>query len=379
MNRLALALILVSPAALADADPSNGEQRCDELGNRCVCSEPLNMAGFSYSQDQGAAARHNPDDSVVKECGLNEAGFPWYSGKTRWTSTSIPDALDANSLPQKDPSIQRFLGPETPSTNQSGTMFVGHRFQYTPGHSNMRRAIRWYTYYDSSFVFCGGGHQNSKQWESVFDSYWTWGGGGTPLELTKNSTSEPSWSVDGSSAVNGRFSGRPMAPMNSIANWRDKWIRWEIVVDNGEQNSPNGTRMRMYMKNVSDGTAEIKLLDSYAVGVSPVDCPACFNGAWTGAGFEDLRDLSGAPGGKLQINNYAQGDVCPPGSPYKGMSHMMVAAWDEADMAAFDLWGADVQNDINFRIGSAAELEGETGVIDPDLPRPNTNEDLIAQ
>ena len=97
--------------------------------------------------------------------------------------------------------------------------------------------------------------------------------------------------------------------------------------------------MRLYMKNISDGLPEIKLLDSYAVGVSPIACPACANESWNGGGFTDLRNIIDAPGDSLQANNFAQGDVCPPASPYKGMSHMMVAAWDDADMAGFSLWG----------------------------------------
>ena len=109
MNRFALiVLVLIAPASYADTSSANGEQRCDELGARCVCSESLTMSGFTYSLDNGSNARHNPNDSTENECGGSEPGFPWYSGKAAWTSTAIPQALDANSLPFKDPSVQRF-------------------------------------------------------------------------------------------------------------------------------------------------------------------------------------------------------------------------------------------------------------------------------
>src|SRR5262249_14325588 len=53
-----------SPAASSDA--SLPEQRCSELGDYCLCSEPLANEGV-YAPYQ------NPSDSTTKECGAMDA------------------------------------------------------------------------------------------------------------------------------------------------------------------------------------------------------------------------------------------------------------------------------------------------------------------
>lgn len=65
MKRLAL-LLLIPVAALAqDGNNANGEDRCDQLGSVCVCSETLNGA---MTLPAGAEPRWNPSVSTSKEC-----------------------------------------------------------------------------------------------------------------------------------------------------------------------------------------------------------------------------------------------------------------------------------------------------------------------
>jgi len=68
--KLSLAVIGVS-AMLAcggtdHSSPSLPEQRCSDLGNDCLCSEPLD-------NDDVYPPFHNPSDSVTKECGAMDA------------------------------------------------------------------------------------------------------------------------------------------------------------------------------------------------------------------------------------------------------------------------------------------------------------------
>ncbi len=51
----------------------------------------------------------------------------------------------------------------------------------------------------------------------------------------------------------------------------------------------------------------------------------------------------------------------------------------EMDAAGFDLYGADVWNDTDFRVGSAYEMEGVAGQIDPEVIRPESPSALVVQ
>src|SRR5262249_23212619 len=67
------------------------EQRCSELGDNCVCSEPLNgtltRVGSSY---------YNPDDSTSKECTVDNFSDPMFVGAA--ITRNIDDLAPTNEV-----------------------------------------------------------------------------------------------------------------------------------------------------------------------------------------------------------------------------------------------------------------------------------------
>ena len=377
-----------------DGDDTNGEARCDILGSNCVCSEPYEMTAYTYNLDNGNSARHNPNDSASKECGLRRQGFPYYSGKVTWGVSTIPSALDAGSLPNG--SIVRFSGRAgsveptgTPWTG--GSMYHGHDWIFSDSGTETsfrRRSLRMYTYYNDDWYFCTGGSQNAKTWESVIESYWTFNGGlstpsfapgtgdGQPfgwVNLHSSPGGQTQFSSPSRGSIGGNFAGTAYGDGSDqtgpllgdfVQDVRDKWLRYEIIIDNAGQ-SDSGFRIRVFVKNITDGGPEMLMIDSYSSGdeyTGTKFCEGCnLTASWNGGDLTDLRNASEAVADKLQFNYFTQGD---PGcvNTWRGNSHLMVAAWSDDDMAGYDTFGADVDNRTAFRIGAASKMEGYTGI-----------------
>jgi hypothetical protein len=355
--------IFLSPIAFADSDGSNGEQRCDELGARCVCSEPLNTNSYQNAGGNDPQG-YNPADSVSKEC---NGGFPVSSYINNVQPDNDPQAIA--KMPGGN--VSYFLGKPQSGT-QVGTYWVRHLFENTPGFSYRRRSMRWYMYHSPGFQFCGGGNQNSKLYQSHSGHYWTYTVGGEVL--AGHGWGNVSW-LYGGNTPGGKAALHSQTTQTHQSNLAGNWVRYEMVVDNGDQSDGDGTRLRLYFKNVSRGDAEIKILDTLSTGAPGSDplCVLCNNNDFPMAGATDLRRTDEAPAAKFVINNYAQGNGC---NSWEGFSHIVVAAWSESDMANHDLFGTDRANEVDFRIGSAAEVEGVSGLIDPDVIRPKRNTNM---
>jgi hypothetical protein len=82
----------VLAAALAVLGEAHAaEQRCNELGEACVCSEPLN------NLDSYTVSTHDPSDSTTKECGEWDAALPG-SGTASFPVPFPPGATLQNVL-----------------------------------------------------------------------------------------------------------------------------------------------------------------------------------------------------------------------------------------------------------------------------------------
>ena len=95
LRRLIPGLLLAQMSfALADSDISNGETRCDELGNNCMCPEALGMTDFDVHG--GNPSFKDPNDSVTNEC--TRTGTPGTAGYASNTSMNVFPASDATVL-----------------------------------------------------------------------------------------------------------------------------------------------------------------------------------------------------------------------------------------------------------------------------------------
>jgi hypothetical protein len=133
---------------------------------------------------------------------------------------------------------------------------------------------------------------------------------------------------------------------------RGKWFRAEMVLTNrAGGSSPNGFRAEIYLKNVTDNTAEQKVIDTRGTS---------YGGLVPWGGWSDLT-----PPFKqnlLAMVAYRQG-TC---AGYYGFSHLMAAGWD---------------TDSGQRIGAAYEIEGGSGGPPPPPPAvpPSPPSGLIIQ
>ncbi len=128
------------------------------------------------------------------------------------------------------------------------------------------------------------------------------------------------------------FAGPPSRNATQPSSfYKGKWIRVEGVVTNRAGGpSPNGFTFKLYVQNVTDGTPEIKIVDT-----TIVDASVGPNNGWLGA--DDLTPPSLVM--DFFVNNYREGQC----SGYRAVSHYMVAGWN---------------TDEGQRIGPAEEIEG---------------------
>src|SRR2546426_11781671 len=137
--RLTISWLLILVAGLTlSSDAHAAEGRCDELGEHCVCSEPLNgnlrRIGSSW---------YNPDDSESKECTVENFSDPALRGAalTRNTDDLRPasDSFILGALPAG----HRLRSVIRAPAGYSGLWFLGHYFR--DDRKFVRRpAGRWY-------------------------------------------------------------------------------------------------------------------------------------------------------------------------------------------------------------------------------------------
>ncbi len=394
--------VAVPQAAEGDGDSSNGEAWCDANPANCVCSETLTMTDYirpdgtlSSANPAHESEYWNPINSTSNECswirgggqGGSNTGFfigtaarhvqPSDSVTTFNTSGAIEnaEAYDLASLPNRVASqAPRFQGRGMKNL-MSGRFWPARiGFLEYPAFANhrSRRAFRWYIYWNDDFVFRGGGEQNTKMWEALTGGYFTQGGNPpTSLSRSSSNTRDP-WTCDNGSHIGGSkvqmSSGIFGQSAFNASDFVGKWWRFEVVVDNAkvynsDPGAGNGTRFRLFAKNVSENTQEETWIDSYNVtggsSNSNPNGPKINNSAYTCGGFSDMFN-PGEDWDEWKISGFTQSNSGS-GTEQKSYAFYQMAAWTDAEMSGFDLYGADVWNKTDFRIGSSFEMEGLVG------------------
>jgi hypothetical protein len=283
------------------------EQRCNDLGTSCVCSEPLNTTTFAGGPDFW-----NPADSTTKQCSV-EAGSP--GGAIVRTSNTITSSADATALAALPPghSVSRFVRA---NDSHTGTFFVGNGTQVSS--TFVRLAARWYIWHTPTFDFkLEGSCDNSKiaqldhgalvDFTQSFHTY-------NYLNFTPG--------VDCCVTGPGPNASVPSSQM------KGKWWRFEIVMAN--RSGPNFD-LKMYGKNVTDNGPELTLIDLDArASVSNLTPPGLMS--------------------TILSNNhrFSAAGTC---RGWIGISHYMMAGWT---------------TNAGQRIGLASEIEsGGGGSIPP--------------
>jgi hypothetical protein len=303
--RATIAFLMVFFAELPSTSPSYAaERRCNELGENCVCSEPLN--GTLRRID---GSWYNPDDSETKECTVENFSDPALHGAA--LTRNIDDLR-----PTKEPSVLGALpaglristvirAPE----RYAGLWFLGHYFGDDQKFVK-RLAVRWYRYYSPNYEMSQADSPMCEQRGKITEAhinYSSFGEGFAAYNFLK-------WTPNGRDCCNFVQTRYP-----TISQLRGKWWRFEYVMIN--RNGP-GHNSLLYVKNVTDKSPDRLVYDFSRLSFwSPQFTPP-----------SPVRDL--------RASQYAQG-AC---AGFAAVSHFMVAGWD---------------TDAGQRIGPAYEIEGD--------------------
>lgn len=336
---IALVVLGIFWGASDEAGAAN-EQRCTELGANCVCSEPLNTATYTSPTN----AFYNPTDTIPgvdKEC-LRATGFPGTvleDSTFRYVSQSGGEMFTA--LPFLSPKINYILRTKTTAEGNAGGggQFVGT--QYTASNPSARRAFRYYLYWSPTYEF----YTNPTCVNSV-----------KIMQFGHNSTLsfifEPAGSYFATGAwigwSFGAFSGMDQGPgdpanagLGTPSYLRGYWFRIEAVTTNNNASDPAPFTFKVYMKNVTLNTPEQLIIDS-TVPTAQRGTPASSFPPWSSTMATTMHPTSGDNMDQMYINLFRR-DTC---SGYKGMSHLLFAAWS---------------TDAGQRINAATEIEGGSG------------------
>lgn len=321
--------------AFNEASAAN-EQRCNELGVNCICSEPLNTPTWLPSPDNN---NWNPADTTGSDKQCNFEGSAGavlnHSGLTMTPLTSGPMFT---ALPAKSPAITYLQrGPIGASTG-----FIGHTFP--PSTPTTRRAYRVYLYYSSDFQLetdaCTN-HSKIFQFGHLpnLSALLSRGGGNYELYGWTGWNSNPDCCVQGpgNSAYFGTY---------TTARVAGRWWRYELIITNTTAGG-TPTAIKIYQKNVTDNTPEILLIDTTVVTPQPV-----------GDNWDYTRSTTLSPAAtnldQMWIDSFTNG-TC---AGYHGFTHLLAAAWN---------------TDSGQRIGAAVEIEGGGAGLPPSAPAAPTN------
>jgi hypothetical protein len=212
-----------------------------------------------------------------------------------------------------------------------GGGFIGHKL--SGGDPKARIAVRFYKYYSSSpaYDWVGGACLNSNK---IAQGGWNGAGSGGPM-FTETAGTWSFYDINTAYGFNqsvdccdGPGPGES-ATGPALSTLRGKWIRYEAIFVNAT--TTGTTSFEWYMKNVTDNTAEIRLVDSTQSNGSGI-------GKWSTTNASTLA-FSSNPLDELDINMFRNGTCAGSAS----FSHYMVAAWS---------------SNAGQRIGAATEIEG---------------------
>jgi hypothetical protein len=319
---------------IANAEAAN-EQRCNDLGAACICSEPLNTA--TYTQD--TPSYFNPADttSLDKQC-LRAGGFPGTvleDGQGfRYVVQTTGEMFAA--LPKAaTPGLQLLRTKTTAEGNSGGGgQFMGHIFDSSAPTG--RIAFRFYRYWSPTY-------QWTQQTPTCINS-------SKVVQFAQESLSTSGPILDGPSSHHqmyawtsagynfpGAFDCCWFGPGPNGGNieydapvFNGKWWRFEVVVRNP---LPTGsvTIIEIYRRNVTDNRPEEKIIDTSMATSQPV------GNQWDStiaSKFKPLGRIS-----QIFIDSFRR-DTC---DGYVGYTHLLSAAW---------------ATDAGQRIGAAIEIEG---------------------
>lgn len=319
-----IALIALGVFWGASHEASAAEQRCNELGANCECSEPLNTNSYTEVSSAYWAA----NDTTTKKCNLegiagaiisNGSGFNFQAVSSGEALTRLP-AAHTNTWVLK-------------TLDGGGGQFNGHQFAAT---NTAHIAMRWYHYYSSNHAFNndGGGCLNSGKFLQF--------GAGAPIGQHNGSPHLYGW---GTTWAPGGIDCCIYGPGPSTfrdegnAKLKGKWWRFEAHVFN---TLPTGsvTKIKVYRKNVTDNTPEELFIDTTQVTSQPV------SDNWSSTLATTIKPTS-------RISNiwtdWFRNGTC---SGFQAVSHYLAASWD---------------TDAGQRIGAAVEIEGG-GDTTPPIP-----------
>lgn len=230
--------LLTLTVALLD-NAAAEERRCTDLGANCVCSEPFNTATFA-----GGPPFWNPADSTTKECSVEAAVIG--AGVVR-TSTITDGSGDATAM-AAFPAGHTNAHFVRADNNHQGMFFAGHGLPVSA--SFVRLAARFYIYHTPLFDYEGEGScNNSKQVELNGDSR---------IDYNSGAGFHTYNYLQFSSRIDCCVSG-PAISQPSVAGFKGKWVRHEVVLTN---RSGPAYRLQSFMKNVTDNTAEVAVIDT---------------------------------------------------------------------------------------------------------------------
>jgi len=320
---------------IANAEAAN-EQRCNELAANCICSEPLNTT--TYTEDTLAAFNPADTTSLDKQC-LRFGGFPGTvleDGEGfRYVVESAGEMFAA--LPKAKPGLKLLRTKVTAEGNGGGGgQFMGHNFNSSAPTG--RIAFRFYRYWSPTYQWTGQTQtcQNSSKivqfatenlpssgpildGPSGIHQMYAW----TSAGYTLPSGFDCCWNGPGPAGVQGSY-------LASVFN--GKWWRFEVIVRN-PLSTGSVTIIEIYRKNVTDNTAEEKIIDTSMVTSQPVGSQWSSTIAATFKPKSRINDIF--------IDSFRR-DTC---SGYVGYTHLLSAAWS---------------TDAGQRIGAAAEIEAST-------------------
>lgn len=314
---LTRSIVFVAMSLLWAATAQAEEQRCNELGANCICSEPFEMTAFSSGPDFW-----NPTDSTTKQCSVESAVIGGAIVRTGSDVLISADATAIAALPAGH-SVSRFVRA---GNDHQGTFYAGNGVSVSS--SFVRLAARFYIYHSPLFDYEGEGTcNNSKQAELDGDSR---------IDYNTGAGFHTYNYLQFSPAIDCCVSG-PAINNPAVSGFKGKWVRHEIVITN---RSGPSYRLQSFMKNVTNGSAEVAVIDtSIDSRVSNLTPPQLMS--------------------KILSNNHrwsATGSC----RGWIGLSHYIMAGWT---------------TNSGQRIGASTEIEGGGGGGGGDTtpPAPPTN------
>jgi hypothetical protein len=298
------------------------EQRCNDLSDNCVCSEPLNTNSYTQVTSGYWAA----NDTSSKKCSIEGvAGAVVTDGSGfKYQAVSSGEAITRLPATHRNTWVLR-------TNDGGGGQFVGTKF---PSSSpSARIAMRVYRYWSSNYSWTGqGGCLNSSKilqfgapapildGPSANHQLYGW----TPSTWNIPSGTDCCWFGPGPTNVQGTY---------NPSNFNGKWWRFEMIVRNA---LPTGgpTIIEIYRKNVTDNLPEEKVIDTSMVTAQPVGTN------WSSALATSLKPKQRVD--NLWVDWFRNGSC----TGFAALTHVLAAAWS---------------TDAGQRIGGAVEIEGGGG------------------